>query len=70
MDSVTLYNVYVRGNLLASFKAQAPATSFAKNAAKYGYNSGKEFEVIEEVFGHVSSRPVRYIVDGKIHKCS
>jgi hypothetical protein len=72
MDSVTLYNVYEDGRLLASFKAQAPATSFAKNQSypRSGSNKGRSLDVVEEVFGHVSSREVRKVIDGKAFKCS
>lgn len=69
MESVTLYNVYVDEKLIASFKAQAPATSFAKNQGKHGFNKDKEYVVVEEVFGHVSSRAVRKVLAGKATKC-
>jgi len=68
MDEVVKYNVYARGELVASYDAQSPATAWAVQRA-YRY-VGVSLEVVEEVFGHVSSRPVRYVIDGKIHKCS
>lgn len=68
MDQVTKYNVYVHGELQASYDAQAPATTYATRIARRF--QGAVIEVVEEVFGHVSSRAVRYIIDGKIHKCT
>ncbi|MGC3025870.1 hypothetical protein ACPUER_12070 [Burkholderia sp. DN3021] len=66
MDAVTKYNVYEAEKLVASYDAQAPATSLAKNMSR----KGRSLDVVEEVFGHVSSRTVRHCIDGKIHKCS
>lgn len=66
MDSVTKYNVYEGAKRIASYDAQAPATTLAKNLS----SRGRSLDVVEEVFGHVSSRTVRHCIDGKIHKCS
>ena len=66
MDRVTLYNVYEGEKLIGSYKAQAPATSLAKSLSNRTCGSGKVFSVVEEVFGHVSSREVRRACNGVI----
>lgn len=68
MESVTKYNVYAHSEQIASFDAQAPATAFAVRMA--WRHVGVSLEVVEEVYAHVSSRQVRYVIDGKIHKCT
>lgn len=70
MDQVVKYNVYDGDDLVASFNAQAPATSYAKRASLYGYNEDLVLEVVEEVFAHVSSRKVRSVVNGEATKCT
>lgn len=68
MDQVVKYNVYAHGELVASYDNQAPATTYAAQAKRR--HTGVSLEVVEEVFGHVSSRVVRRVVDGKIYKAS
>lgn len=70
MESVTIYNVYEGEKCVNTFKAQAPATSYAKGQSRCRWNEGKVFSVVEEVFGHVSSKEVRSVSNGKIFKCS
>jgi hypothetical protein len=67
MQSVTKFNVYRSGALVASYDSQAPATTFAKHASR---RSVESLEVIEEEYAHVRSTPVRYCVEGKIYSCS
>lgn len=66
MDSVTKYNVYKAGVLIASYNSQAPATTYA---ARVSRRNKETVEVVEEVFGHVSSRRVREAIEGAIYKC-